>query len=379
MAKRKKYPKLPNGFGSIKYLGKGRTNPYAVYPASKEDDQTGKYPTPKAICYVDEWYKGFAVLVAHNAGNYVPGYEQTLNFAGVGSAGLSETVRMILADYGQITRRDLVGKTFEDIYTEYYMAKFESGKRSYSKAAKNSTKAAFKNCKALHDKPFTALRAAELQQVIDNCPLKHASLELIVNLLHQMYAYAIAQDIIDKDYSASVKINITDDDEHGVPFTEDELRALWDHKDNEVIEMILIMCYSGFRISAYKTIEINLQERYFKGGVKTRTSKDRIVPIHSAIIPLVSQRMRRDGQLLASVQSFRKAMYNELSHLGIQNHTPHDCRHTFSWLTEKYGVREADRRRMLGHSFGADITNSIYGHRELEDLRQELEKVKICC
>ena len=42
MARRKKYPKLPNGFGSIKYLGKGRSNPYAVYPASKVDDTLGR-------------------------------------------------------------------------------------------------------------------------------------------------------------------------------------------------------------------------------------------------------------------------------------------------------------------------------------------------
>lgn len=379
MAKRKKYPKLPNGFGSIKYLGKGRTNPYAVYPASKEDDKTGKYPTPKAICYVDEWYKGFAVLVAHNAGNYVPGYEQTLNFVGVGSAGLSETIRMILADYGQITRRDITGKTFEDVYREYYTSKFDSGKRTYSQATKNSAKAAFKNCEALHCRPFASLRTADLQQVIDSCELKHASLELIMNLYRQMYAYAITQDIIDKDYSAAVKINIADDDEHGIPFSEDELRILWAHKDNETAEMLLIMCYSGFRISAYKTMEVNLQEHYFKGGVKTRTSKDRTVPIHSAILPLVTRRMQRDGRMISSADAFRKAMYRELASLEIASHTPHDCRHTFSWLTEKYGVREADRRRMLGHSFGADITNGTYGHRELEDLRAEIEKIKICC
>lgn len=32
---------------------------------------------------------------------------------------------------------------------------------------------------------------------------------------------------------------------------------------------------------------------------------------------------------------------------------------------------------MLGHSFGADITNSVYGHRSIEDLRKEIEKIKI--
>ena len=51
-------------------------------------------------------------------------------------------------------------------------------------------------------------------------------------------------------------------------------------------------------------------------------------------------------------------------------------------LLEKYGVNENDRKRMLGHSFGADITNAIYGHRTVDDLRREIEKIKlpeICC
>lgn len=34
-----------------------------------------------------------------------------------------------------------------------------------------------------------------------------------------------------------------------------------------------------------------------------------------------------------------------------------------------------DRKRMLGHSFGNDITNAVYGHRTLEELRTEIEKI----
>lgn len=52
MAKRKKYPKLPNSFGSIRYLGKGRRNCYAVHPPATLD-ATGKAIRPPAICYVD--------------------------------------------------------------------------------------------------------------------------------------------------------------------------------------------------------------------------------------------------------------------------------------------------------------------------------------
>ena len=36
MARKKKYPKLPNGYGSIKKLSGKRRNPYGVYPPSTE-------------------------------------------------------------------------------------------------------------------------------------------------------------------------------------------------------------------------------------------------------------------------------------------------------------------------------------------------------
>ena len=44
---------------------------------------------------------------------------------------------------------------------------------------------------------------------------------------------------------------------------------------------------------------------------------------------------------------------------------------------QSYGVREADRKRMLGHSFEDDITNGVYGHRTLEELREQIEKIRI--
>ena len=49
--------------------------------------------------------------------------------------------------------------------------------------------------------------------------------------------------------------------------------------------MILVMCYSGFRVSAFvqKDFEVNLEEGYFRGGIKTESGRNRTVPIHSAI------------------------------------------------------------------------------------------------
>lgn len=383
MAKRKKYPKLPNGYGSIKYLGKGRRNPYAVHPPTTEFTLDGIPKTPKAICYVDDYMKGFAVLTAYKAGTYIPGMERDLVSIDSSKGNLDNLAQSILADYGRIKHTELSEEkkpTFAEVYEEFYDYKYERDKsRQYSKSSRDSTRAAFKNCAAIHDTVFEILKHKDLQVVIDNCPRKHATLENILSLFHQMYQYAIAYEIVDKDCSTALRINAPEDEKHGTPFSDEELKILWQHAGDPTVEMILIMCYSGFRIKAYKTLKVNLEEKYFQGGVKTVASKNRFVPIHSGIYDLVCRRMRRDKKILKpSLKDFRENMYATLQEIGIKRHTPHDCRHTFSRLCEKFHVRENDRKRMLGHSFGGDVTNKVYGHREIEDLREEIEKIKIC-
>lgn len=385
MPKRKRMPKLPNGYGSIRYLGKGRRNPYAVHPPTEEFTENGVPVRPSALCYVDTWIKGFTVLTAYKAGNYYPGYENTiidLNTDTEDTSRLEELANKILSDYNQFKGVPIEkpGKTFAEVYKEFYAWKFETNhSKSYSKATMNSTRAAFNNCKIIHDKIFADLRHSDLQEVIDNCKLKHASLELIVSLLHQMYSYADIYEIVDKDYSAHIKINIPDDDESGIPFSDADLKKMWENKHNSVVEFILIMCYSGYRVRAYESMHVNLEEGYFRGGIKTAAGKDRIVPIHPAIFPLVQARLKRYGKLTTTpYHNFRRHMAKTLKELDIDpTHTAHDCRHTFSALCERYRVNENDRKRMLGHSFGSDITNSIYGHRSVNELRKEIEKIEI--
>lgn len=378
MPKRKKYPKLPNGYGSIKRLsGKNRTNPFGVYPPTKEFDLNGIPVPQKAICYVDDWYKGFTVLTWYRNGEYYEGREKELSSD---SEELKRQITGILSRFNQSQREVADQKTFEEIYQEYYLWKFHKPCEHKEKKTtmEYSMRAAYKNCALIHGSSFRSLTANDLQEVVDNCPKKHSSLELIIVLLHQMYAYAEANDLVDKDYSKFLKINKIDDDEHGEPFSETDLKILWEHQDNETIEMLLIMCYSGFRISAYLDMKTDCEEEYFQGGIKTAAGKDRIVPIHSAIFPLVQKRLDRLGAYLPNgANNFRNDMYAVLRSLGIEKHTPHDCRHTFSMLCDKYGISENDKKTMLGHSF-SDVTNKVYRHREIDALREQIERIKVC-
>ena len=384
MPKRKKYPRLPNAYGSIRYLGKNRTNPYAVHPPCTDINDIGDYVRPKAICYVDDWYVGFAVLNAYHAGTYKPGDEVLFkSYRNVSGTDLDAFCERLLTDFSAHRHVDVTRsageKTFAQVYEDYFEYKYgEKAAKKLSRQSMDCTRAAFKNCRALHDRAFRELRYDDLQQCVDSCPLKKSSIELIITLIKQMYRYAELYDLCDRNYSSGLRMPDAEENEHGVAFTEEELRTLWANKNNDVVEMILIMCYSGYRISAYQNIETNTKEWYFRGGVKTAAGKDRVVPIHSAIQKLVAGRICRYGNVIGiSVQLFRKRMYEALAHLNIDRHTPHDCRHTFSMLCERYNVSENDRKRMLGHSFGGDVTNAVYGHRSIDDLRKQIEKIKV--
>lgn len=385
MPKRKKYPRLPNGYGNIRFLGKNRKNPYAVHPPAEDTDDRGNYLRPKALCYVDDWYVGFAVLNAFHAGTYHPGDELRFKeYRTIDEDALDAFCRRILTDFNSHAyvknARKEKEKTFAEVYELFYDWKYgEHAKKKYSYQSKCSTQAAFKNCENLHDKVFRDLKIDDLQSCLDECELKKSSIKLIKSLFNQMYKYAGSYELCEKDYAQYVTLPDSEDDEHGVPFTDDELRTLWMHKDDPTVEFILIMCFSGYRIIAYRNIKVDMEKWYFQGGVKNSYSRERMVPIHTGIQSLVASRMKRDGVMLfETTNTFRKSMYKKLEELNIEKHTPHDCRHTFSTLCEKYNVKENDRKRMLGHSFGNDITNSVYGHRTLEELREEIEKIQIC-
>lgn len=380
--KRKKYPKLPSGFGSIRYLGEKRRNCYAVHPPSTID-VLGHVNRPAAICYVDDWIKGFTVLTAYKAGTYKPGMEKELEVANTGDADV--LVQRIISDYSTIKgvedkHPEIHELTFEEVYKKFYKWKFIDNKeQTISDSRRKGLISGYKHCMPLYTKTFSSLTHRDFQDFIDSLDVKFGVAHTIVSLIKQMSKYAVLYEYCKENKARHLKANKDNSDlKHAVPFSDEELATLWKHSDDTTVEFLLIMCYSGYRISAYQTIEVNLSENYFKGGVKTASSKDRIVPIHSSILPLVKRRINRDGSMLTlSLMGYRRRMDKILNELKIVGHTPHSCRHTFSMLCEKYEVNENDRKRMMGHSFGGDITNSVYGHRTVEELREQIEKIQV--
>ena len=152
--------------------------------------------------------------------------------------------------------------------------------------------------------------------------------------------------------------------------------------------MILIDIYSGWRpqeLAILKIEDINIEEEYFKGGLKTDAGRNRIVPIHPVIKDLVLNRYNKDnialfndefGQqgTMMTYDKYRGRFDKVMSRLHM-DHKPHDERHTFITKAKLAGVDEYVLKLLVGHTIN-DITEKIYTHREIENLRSELLKIQ---
>ncbi len=364
--KKKLYRRLPNGTGSIKKLSGNRRNPYQALTPSKTVN--GVKFAGEPLGYFPTWEEAHERLVLYKANKE---WEQK--------------------------KKDEKLYTFAEVYQMYWRNKYELSVKKLSESSKINTRVAYKNTAMLHDKIFAEITREELQGVMNEMaaptdpekkPLKYASLELVKTLYSGMYKYALGEHIVTLDVQASVEIPIEDDDQSGIPFSPEELNVLYAHLDNPVVQSILIMCYSGWRIAEFLTMKTDLVQMTFFGGVKTRAGKNRTVPIHPGLMPLVRAYMQHP---FTCVQATYRDKWNAvLGELGILwtetitdngpepvKHTPHDCRHTFSWLCDHYKVNPISKRKMLGHRLGKDVTDKTYGHRTLDELRAEIEKIEL--
>lgn len=262
--------------------------------------------------------------------------------------------------------------TFKELYNEWYKYKYE-GIKQFSKSSEYCTKSAYNHCAALYEMQIKNIRAAHMQKILDNPELSHALLEHIKNLFNQMFDYAMKQDYILKDYSKFCKINIQDNDIHGVPFNQDNIKALWKLYNSGVSSaaLPLILIYSGWRIQEFATCSIDLNKKTFSGGVKTKSSI-RTIPIHSKILDLVKNNM---PELQHKTGSYYNNLLRDVLKLADikEDHTCHDCRHTFISLLSSANVPDICIKRLAGHA-NKDITG-LYTHKEIEELRKEIEKI----
>ena len=130
-----------------------------------------------------------------------------------------------------------------------------------------------------------------------------------------------------------------------------------------------------------KIANINIEERTMKGGAKTTAGKDRVVPIHKRIIPLIENRISKaKGEVLFYSERGKPLRYASLNTrywpemmipLGL-DHKPHDGRHTCTSNLDRKGANDKAIKLIVGHE-SEDFTKRVYTHKVIEDLIEAID------
>jgi integrase len=268
--------------------------------------------------------------------------------------------------------------TIENIYEMWK-------KQNFVNFAKNTIvlyETAFKNLHRIHQVKLRQLKMLDLQNIFNQMPLSESSKRPVKSLLKSLYKLAMTYDFIDKDYSALIQLGKITPVISRKIFSPGELRILWKNEQDLIISTVLIMIYTGMRIGEILTLKrenINLRQRYLRCGIKTKAGKNRIIPVHQKIVPILERLMNisfhKKLLIEMSYSNYRVRFLTILKKIGISPHTTHDCRHTFASLLSSAEANQTAIKLMVGHS-SFETTEKIYVHKTLKDLRKVVDKIK---
>lgn len=285
-------------------------------------------------------------------------------------------------NYNQIKNNETI--TFGDVYKEWKNLKY--------KEVSNKTIKGYEFCKNkcvdLMDIPIRKIKAAQFQNIIDSGNKSFAAKEKIKSFLNGVCNFAVEMDIIDKNYAAYCKLGKEPVSTMHIPFTEEEIEILWENISVPYVDTILIMIYTGYRINELLEMEntknINIKEKYFIGGFKTETGRNRIVPMHNRIVPLVKARYnpkeiyfirnKRDNSRML-YQNYRNNYWDKIMIKLHMNHLPHDCRHTFATRLNNDNANQTSIKKLIGHK-SFELTEKIYTHKTVDQLRFTINTLK---
>lgn len=273
--------------------------------------------------------------------------------------------------------------TFEDAYA--------FALESRQPLAKNTLKGyqnAFKKLNHLYRKKLLKINKTSLQQAIDTQETE-ATQKQILSLFRIVFEWA-EKDIELVKNNPAINLKITAKPKakrEGKPYTSEEIKLLWRNLHNiQYVDTILIQIYTGLRITEMLNIkkeDIHLEERWIAiNGTKTENAI-REIPIRKEIIPLLRARMDKATDYLFVSPKRKKNLdityysvfFDDIRKQLNIDHVTHDARHTFISKADDSGINTNALKFIVGHSL-RDITGKAYTHKDIENLIQEMDKIK---
>lgn len=315
----------PNGFGTVVKLAGNRRKPYACRKITgwKEDGR----PIIKYISYHKTKREAEKALAEYNNDPYKIG-----------------------------------SYTLADVYNEWYKNQDRS----------EHTLAGYRTCwnklEPIYDIKIQNLDRFELQKYFDNVDLTDDSMDRIRLMLKMIFEYAVKLGILpisalNIHKSINYKASLKSSKREGSVFTKQELDYLWEHKDDDIIRIILVYVYTGARFAELYNLRPEDCHDNYVNITKAKTEAGvRIIPLSDKVQSLLP---------IASIPPH--TTYWTAFKKIFPNHKPHDTRHTFVSLMTEAGVDQRILQAIVGHR-PRNITEH-YTHISLDTMLEAVNKI----
>lgn len=293
------------------------------------------------------------------------------------------------ADYNRIHRHtSLPGhrETLAEVYCRWRAAHIADTEPSASTTT--SYQNSRRHLESLGQEPITELKHRDYQGILDGMRksgLGYSSLKKVRSLISLVEKYALETEIITRAYAPLLRIGKNHPVRPHHVISRQKINRLWARADQPGVDTVLILLYTGMRcgeLLALRKADISLRQQMIRITRSKTQAGIRSIPIHHRILPLVAARMDSPGEHLiadAAGQCYSYTRYCTLwsRAMALVNgkHTTHDCRHTVATLLDNAGANETAKRRILGHA-GGDVTERVYTHKGLRQLRRCIELLK---
>lgn len=247
---------------------------------------------------------------------------------------------------------------------------YEQAKKTFTEGRKHNYYAAYKYLEPLKDKPIRSIKAPQMQACIDACTTTQ-QVE-IKTVCHKIFDYAMKMEFIDHDPSRYLKSENVNERRKREVLTADQITALEDI-DEWWSKITLMLVYSGMRTKELKELDpewIDIDNGCIDIQKAKNKSSLRQIPIHARVLSLFSE-----------YKDFGCNLFG-YTHDGLNKalklfcgHTAHDSRHTFATRMRECGCDPLILQLLLGHT-PSTITERVYTHITLEELRKNLELLK---
>jgi integrase len=255
---------------------------------------------------------------------------------------------------------DLTKITTLELYEKWVVtAKFsETVLKNYKRVIENS---------GLSKKVFKDISLMELEESARE--LTPAMQKRYKAAFKNLYLYAMKHDLVSKDLASLMELDKYKAKERDAITPADIKKML---NDDDIIPKLLL--YTGMRIDELLSIEtenVDLESRIMIGGLKTEAGKNRKIPIHKDILPIIEELYNKGYKYLLTNGKGRKITYiNYLKEWHTNEvrtkYTPHYTRHTFVSRAIKLNLDRSILQKVVGHA-NQDVT-ALYTHLDNEQL-----------